>query len=331
MSYLRTLSDAILERIQVRSRFLLQHKSLMLALPEATPLFNRLSRVKERGVLLISLPRGGSSWIGSIIGSASDALYLREPITQKYMNEFAPCVSFFEKSKCKDLDLYGTWAHRAFNGIPKFNHTIVTYPEQWGIASRKNKRVVIKEVNPLVLDWMLETYDPYVVYLIRHPASVAASFESLGWGSEQFSQRFSESRIAELHARFRIDQGSDFWSQSGAIQAVTQNLVMDRLRNYDKGLVISFEEICSDPMHHFKRLMEFCRLTWDDKVESLVHQTTGGGMEAYEPGKYDLKRDSSKMPDKWKEIVSAENLEKLKSAYFANHPVYYNEEADWQT
>ena len=33
-------------------------------------------------ILVFSLPRSGSSWVGEILGSASNALYLREPMTQ---------------------------------------------------------------------------------------------------------------------------------------------------------------------------------------------------------------------------------------------------------
>ena len=47
------------------------------------PLLSRLiaAVIKPRDppILLVSLPRGGSSWIGGILGSAKESLYLREP------------------------------------------------------------------------------------------------------------------------------------------------------------------------------------------------------------------------------------------------------------
>src|SRR4051794_38244039 len=37
---------------------------------------------RRPAVLILSLPRSGSSWVGSLLGRAPDALYLREPVSQ---------------------------------------------------------------------------------------------------------------------------------------------------------------------------------------------------------------------------------------------------------
>ena len=39
-------------------------------------------RPRQPTVLVLSLPRSGSSWAGEALGCAIDALYLREPVTQ---------------------------------------------------------------------------------------------------------------------------------------------------------------------------------------------------------------------------------------------------------
>jgi hypothetical protein len=40
--------------------------------------------LQQPPVLIISLPRSGSSWVGSTVGSAAHAAFLREPLTRAY-------------------------------------------------------------------------------------------------------------------------------------------------------------------------------------------------------------------------------------------------------
>ena len=47
-----------------------------------TKWLTRILRTRQPAVMLLSLPRSGSSWAGEALGCATDALYLREPVTQ---------------------------------------------------------------------------------------------------------------------------------------------------------------------------------------------------------------------------------------------------------
>ena len=48
----------------------------------ASLLLAKTVKSRRPATLILSLPRSGSSWVGEILGSAANALYLREPITQ---------------------------------------------------------------------------------------------------------------------------------------------------------------------------------------------------------------------------------------------------------
>src|SRR5262245_30987828 len=52
-------------------------------------------------ILVISIPRSGSSWLGDSLGISSNALYLREPITQKHLAYKRLAPSFFETNSEK--------------------------------------------------------------------------------------------------------------------------------------------------------------------------------------------------------------------------------------
>jgi len=54
-------------------------------------------RPRQPSTLVLSLPRSGSSWVGETLGSALNALYLREPVTQSD-------ASFYDRGTVFALD-----------------------------------------------------------------------------------------------------------------------------------------------------------------------------------------------------------------------------------
>ncbi len=245
------------------------------------------------------------------------------------MSKCSPRVSFFELEKCNNTELYRRWARHAFKGMPKFDHRIVVTPSQWKLVERKKRRVVVKEVNPLALDWMIGEFNPLVIYLVRHPAAVAASFNSQGWSGSQFSTRFSKETMDRLSERFALSEEASFWEQLGALQAIVQKLTLETLARHKDKVVVSYEEICESPGSMFEKLCLFSGLSWDDQMETLVRGSSRSSQKSYEPGKYDLKRDSRQMIDKWKSILDPEEVHLLKKGYLENAPEYYAEERHW--
>jgi hypothetical protein len=82
---------------------------------------------------------------------------------------------------------YAASARAAFSGLPSFAlpaerpTRIVRHPGQWSLRQRRQRRLVIKEINPFACEWLLKTYSPRVIYLVRHPAAVALSNARLGF------------------------------------------------------------------------------------------------------------------------------------------------------
>ncbi|MCP4269411.1 MAG: sulfotransferase domain-containing protein [Candidatus Brocadiaceae bacterium] len=301
---------------------------LVLSFPQIATFVNKLKPLKQPPVLLVSIPRGGSSWIGSILGSSDSSLYLREPITQSYLNLITSGPSFFEFSVCKEKEAYCLFADNAFKGVPQFNKSIIEYPSQWDFLSRSSRRLVIKEVNPLAISFLIEKYNPKIIYILRHPVPVANSFHVLGWTGEQFKSRFSRQSLMSLEQKFSINYNGDFWEQSGALQAIIQNIVMDVLRSSPNFLAIEYEQICTSPLESFTKLFEFCELNLGDEVKEIIKKTSSATAD-YSIGKYDTFRNSKEMINKWRGVVKREDVEKIRKGYFANKPHFYYNEEDW--
>src|SRR4051812_45313414 len=81
-------------------------------------------------VLVLSMPRSGSSWVGSVLGAAADAAYLREPLTEIHARRRGG-ASFFEVDPAAPPDGYRRAGAVAFAGVPRFSAAVVAHREQW--------------------------------------------------------------------------------------------------------------------------------------------------------------------------------------------------------
>jgi len=289
----------------------------------ASRLIARALRTRRPHVLLISLPRSGSSWIGLALGSASNALYLREPITQSHLGAGAD-NPVFEVDPFAPPPLYAEFATRTFDGWPALRPGTVDDPGQWRLRERASRRLVVKEVNLFALGWLTRRYSPRVVLLLRHPAAIASSFERLGWDPcRHMTGRASADAPAQSPATH------DFWACNGRFQGRALRHARDALAKYPDHCVVRYEDLCENPVRQLRQLYDFCELTWTATVEALVHDMSSGsedGNLATSP--YAVRRDSTAMTAAWRERVAPGSVARLRAAYLHFGLPWYGSD-DW--
>jgi hypothetical protein len=282
-------------------------------------------------LLILSLPRCGSSWVGEILGSASNALYLREPLTQSILAANESSHSEIYINPITPLRSYKHFADMAFSGLPVFNRDIVKKPERWSPFDRKYKRLVIKEVNPLACEWLLQCYRPQMVFLVRHPAAVALSYLKLGWKiniREQLlnHQHLMESNLKPWEKYLLSVTNQDFWELQGAFQGAILRLVLDSIVTHSDYRIIRYEDLCANPVEIFQCLFDFVRLSWDDEVKNVISMKSSQG-NVNEP--YSTSRHSKEMINAWKEKLSDQEVNRLKAAYCVFDLPWYRSSEDW--
>jgi len=262
------------------------------------------------------------------MGAAENAYYFREPMTQSYQALYRGGPVTFEFEACVDRRAYRRFAAAAFYGLPAFSASVRPYRNQGGWRERPGRRVVVKEVNPLALDWILESYAPVVVYLVRHPVAVANSYHSRGWTGLPLERMFTPASLSALEARYEIGSGLDFWERMGAFQAMVQNQVVEALAAAPAFKVVEYERLCTDPLEVFEQLFEFCGLTMDRRIREQITRSTTARAQ-YTPGRYDTRRASSDMADRWRSLVDESRIARVRRGYVANSPRFYLREAQW--
>ncbi|MHC4525258.1 MAG: sulfotransferase [Planctomycetota bacterium] len=288
----------------------------------------------------ISMPRSGSSWVGEILGSSPTAMYFYEPITKTYLRKIKsrPGVfedaqkrlrysqdepSFFEFSQNELPYTYEASAKNAFSGIPFFHKRKVIFrPQQWLLSDRRRKRVIVKEISPFMLDWFIKEFRPRIIYLIRHPAAVACSFKRLGWTGKQFESRLSQMTLDKKVPHYSKFTHS-FWAEQGAFYAFILKEVLLQTRGYKDFRIVQYEDLCTHPMNAFKELYEYAELEWDEEVEREIKKRTESDQINSDP--FSVQRKTVHEVDKWKNEIPDDKVDQLKAAYFSFDPPYYRE------
>ncbi len=256
-------------------------------------------------VLVLSLPRSGSSWVGETLGASDDAMYLREPINQSYISSLhgKERETVFDINLHNPPEIYLKAAQVAFLGIPSFPHGIVHSPKQWQLRFRRSRRVVIKEINPLACEFFLQ-YRPKVILLVRHPAGVLRSYQQLGWQSTGL-------KICRAHG----------YHQGRVLRAA-----LDSMKDYISRHICLYEELCAVPVPEFKRMFDFTGLVWNRKVETHIQEHSISGDRS---DLWSTRRDSQSMIQEWRGHFSSEELDELRKGFQEFDLPWYRAEKDW--
>lgn len=251
----------------------------------------RVLRPQRPSVLVLSLPRSGSSWVGLMLGSAPDALYLREPVTQSDPRFYQKGTVF----PLVDLELaasYQRLADRAFLALPDFAEKVVISPQQWSLAGRRKRLLVIKEVNPLACGWYLSRYRPRVIFLVRHPAATAWSAHRQGW--------------------LPLDRHE--WAKNGLFQARALREARGALEGYADCQTVSYESLAADPLGGFEQLFEFAGLKWNDATRERVREYSA---------------ESAWLIDSWRADAPDHCVAALGERFRSLGLPWYADEAEW--
>jgi hypothetical protein len=260
-------------------------------------------------LLILSMPRSGSSWVGETLGRAQNALYLLEPMNlscNAYFHQVGhEPKAVFEVDSSVASEVFARAARKAFSGLPAFPRLVVRFPDQWDLFSRQVRRLVIKEVNPMACEWLVERYQARVILLVRHPAAVALSYANLGWLHRPIPRKFGE------------------------FQGAAQRAALDGLMAHPEHAFVTYEDLCADPTGVFRSLHGFAEMTWDSKTESYIRGRSSGQDPAGRCNPYGTLRDSRSMIRAWVGQLSTEELENLRAGYSSFDLPWYRAAEDW--
>lgn len=258
--------------------------------------WNRKFAIEDKPILLVSMPRSGSSWLGEVLAQSRSIRYLREPITSVYMKSALKPVSFFVPDKCMNHTVHEQAVTNAFTAKLNYFNGVIHNKVDWLDPTVKRK-LLIKEVNPLYLDYFQSRFDIKVIYLERCPYAIAKSFDALNWRSEElFSRRFDSYTLERLNAIKEDLFEQCFYFQMGFLQGVIRAIVEPSLK-LSNSIQVSYENLILDTESELKKIADFLSIDSIRQLTDYIEQSFSDTENA-NLGSFSTKRNKQQLIDR---------------------------------
>lgn len=294
------------------------------------------SRTVNR-VLVLGVPRSGTTWVGEALGRTSGSSYVHEPdgtsdpfsFRAKFSQHFDPILD--PRDEAPDLErlwqgafaggarpnsVRGRIARRAFRRVTSeqkraallhghFTPRLrIAYSMAMPRVATDADNVVVKSVNAaLCAEWITTRWDPRVVVVSRDPRNVLSSWLSLGWNGPDPVHYRALGDIAEQRWGAKAPPPDAPTLARAAATVATLSLALrDALRRNDDWLQVTHEALCADPVPRLVQLAAALGLTWSPEAEAYVVESDRPGVG------YRTERVASEQADRWQERLSPEQL-----------------------
>jgi hypothetical protein len=293
-------------------------------------------------VLVLGVPRSGTTWIGQALGRSRGAVYVHEP--DGATDPFAfraqmrdgtthyPVLHAGDEAREHERLWFGAFAggkrpgtvrdriaRRAYARVSDRDKVAARSTGGLSIEMRVSERmavprvrddsaraIVVKSVNAaLSAEWIYERWTPAVLVVERDLRNVIASWLALGFGGT--IPKVYATVVAEAAERWdlTLPDYEDPMMRSIAFCAVTMLALHDGVRAHPEWCVVSHEELCTDSASQLAGAATRLGLEWTEEADAFVRASDRPG------DGYATSRVSSELPDQWKHRLSAEQVDSI--------------------
>ena len=295
----------------------------------------------DKHILITGSHRSGSTWVGRILSSSSEFVYVDEPFNIGKDHKNSPFKNQFEyldgksPSEQSEARKYLNSFHSLSAGITFSKISKIRSLKQGrrflsDINSRITRRYIYKD--PLALmsaEWIHQTYGWKVVILVRHPAAFVASLKVKDW-QFYFHYFLNQPTLINKHlAAYEDDireytrDRPDIIKQGILLWNILYTMVLYYKEKYgDQWYFVKHEDLSVKPREEFQKLYEFLDIEFDDGAIGQIEESTSATKNSL------LKRDSKQNIKTWKERLTKEEIELIYAETKDVWKHYYTED-DW--
>lgn len=293
-------------------------------------------------LLIVGVPRSGTTWTGRVLGHTDGVTYVNEPDGFRDPFAFGVMVTRGENPiltpgdrapDCERLwagafaggrpagSLRDRAAHLAYtrtpldarraaraSGRPGWRARLAAGLSRPRVAQPGGARVVVKSVQSILsLEWIVDRFDPRVLVVERNPLNVLASWVELGYVRNPREQAALE-RYAE--ARWGIaapaHDAAHLVHQTFTYAVLAAALDAARAA-HPEWLTTTHEWLCVDPLDRFRELAVRAELVWGPDAEAFLSDSDRQGTP------YRTQRVAAHQPDRWRDRLDGEQLETIRA------------------
>lgn len=287
----------------------------------------------ENWILVTGAIRSGTTFVGKVLSLPLSVDYIHEPFNGGYsLPEKTPFHSRYVRP---GDDAAATKRYREqLSQIFSYNfalNTTIHSGDPW--FKKIAKRVVgsrgpfylrLAKKNPLhraavikdpvgwsATECLHRQFGVTPVIIVRHPVSLAASLERVGWwpGLQEIARQpdLVEDYFADEKTLLRRDW-TDPMLEAAARWRLSYKMLFAQAHEHPGWQVVTHETLCQHPVAEFKRLYRVLDLPWSASVARRVRRLTGGSnsAEASKGQAMDLRRNSADIFEMRRDAISRE-------------------------
>ncbi|GIH99093.1 sulfotransferase [Planobispora takensis] len=243
-------------------------------------------------VLVTGLPRSGTSWAGKMLAASGELVYVNEPLNPSHRPGRSPGVLDAEvthRFQYISADDDATWL-RAFtdtvalryrflaelrrNRAPYDLARMVRYGTAFTFGRLTGRRALLDDPFALLsAGWFAGRLGCRVIVMVRDPVAFAGSWQRLGW-TVYFHELLEQPLLVRDHPRVEelrpLVGSQDRLAKAAALWRVTTAVAADLAARHPEILLVSYEDLATDPLTGFRRLYDWAGLTWTPAAESRI-------------------------------------------------------------
>lgn len=286
----------------------------------------------DNPILVTGSHRSGSTWVGRMLALSPDIAYLHEPFNigcrdnlctigldywfaylcdanaSPYIDKLKDCLSF-------DIPL-----QRVFQITRNPKEVARVFRDYLRIKNYRlqSKRPLMKD--PIALfsaPWLASRFDMSVIVLIRHPAAFAGSMKKVGW-THPFGHFLRQPLLMDEYlAEYRADieefsrNEKDIVDQAILLWNIIHSVILRYRSEYPEWVFVKHEELSEAPLTAFRSLYDHLDLEFTSNVQRGMERYTTTNSQR--DGAHRIQRDSKANLWQWKERLSAQEVERIRS------------------
>ena len=291
-------------------------------------------------VLVVGLPRSGTSWVGNALGRAPGTAYVHEPdgdhdpfaFRARRGSFITPVLAPGDSAPEMERLWTGAFAGGRRPTSVRSRLAWRLYRKQdvsqrWDawvegrvspglrlISALAVPREAVPECEHVVaksvraewnVEWIADRFAPAVVVVERHPLNALASWSELGFGKDPRALaglgRYSEARWGVRAPA----PDADLIRRQAYVYGVGAAALRDAVSRHPEWVRVQHEALCRDPQTLTRRLLHDVGLEWGDATARYLAESDRDGSG------YHTQRKAQDQPERWRSRLSDDQVDAI--------------------